>query len=72
VMRLAKRYSPERLENASQRAVTIGAYTFKNVESILKNGLDQQPLLPAVKGHAVVHPNIRGERYYLQKENKLC
>lgn len=72
VMRLAKRYSPERLENACQRAVTIGAYTFKNVESILKNGLDQQPLMPAVKGHAIVHPNIRGERYYLQKENKPC
>ena len=72
VMRLAKRYSPERLENACQRAVAIGAYTFKNVESILKNGLDQQPLIPAVKGHAVVHPNIRGERYYLQKENKPC
>ena len=71
-MRLAKRYSPERLENACQRAVAIAAYTFKNVESILKNGLDQQPLMPAVKGHAVVHPNIRGERYYHQKENKPC
>ena len=73
VMRLAKRYTPQRLEKACQRAVAIGAYTFKNVESILKNGLDRQPLMPARKGRAVVHPNIRGERYYHQKkEDKPC
>ncbi len=45
-MRLGKRYTPQRLEKACERAVAIGAYTFKNVESILKNGLDQQPLIP--------------------------
>jgi transposase len=72
VMRLAKRYTPQRLEKACERAVNIGAYTFKNVESILKNGLDRQPLMPAVKDHPVVHPNIRGPRYYHQKEDKPC
>ena len=69
VMRLGKRYTPQRLENACERAVAIGAYTYKNVESILKNGLDQQPLVPARKGRAVVHSNIRGEHYYTEKEN---
>ena len=44
VMRLAKRYTPQRLEKACERAVAIGAYAYKNVGSILKNGLDQQPL----------------------------
>jgi transposase len=72
VMRLAKRYTPERLEKACERAVAIGAYTFKNVESILKKGLDRQPLSPAVKTSAVVHPNIRGERYYHQEEDTPC
>ena len=69
VMRLGKRYSPERLEKACERAVAIGAYTYKNVESILKNGLDQQPLAQQAKSRSISHPNIRGSRYYHQKEN---
>ena len=52
------------------RAVAIGAYTYHNIESILKNGLDKQPLTPPSKGRSVSHPNIRGSRYYLQKENQ--
>jgi transposase len=70
VMRLGKRYSPGRLEKACERAVAIGAFTFKNVESILKNGLDQQPLPAPHKGRSISHPNIRGSRYYNHKENK--
>lgn len=72
VMRLAKRYTPQRLEKACERAVAIGAYTYKNVESILKNGLDRQPLTPSVKDRCVIHSNIRGERYYHEKENQSC
>jgi len=68
VMRLGKRYTPKRLEKACERAVAIGAYTFKNVESILKNGLDRQKLVPPTKNRSVVHPNIRGSQYYHQKE----
>lgn len=70
VMRLGKRYSPDRLEKACERAVAIGAYTYHNVESILKNGLDKQPLTPPSKARSVSHPNIRGSRYYHQKENQ--
>lgn len=70
VMRLGKRYSPQRLEKACERAVAIGAYTFKNVESILKNGLDQTPLIQQTKSRSISHPNIRGSRYYHQKDNQ--
>ena len=73
VMRLGKRYTPQRLEKACERAVAIGAYTYKNIESILKNGLDRQPLLPENKRRAAVHPNIRGPRYYHhQQEDQPC
>jgi transposase len=70
VMRLGKRYSLERLEKACERAVAIGAYTYKNVESILKNGLDRQPLAVPNKSRRISHPNIRGSRYYHTKENR--
>jgi transposase len=72
IMRLGKRYSPERLEKACQRAVAIGAYTYKNVESILKNGLDRQALRTAPKPRAVAHSNIRGAHYYHSKEDCPC
>jgi len=45
IMKLVKRYSPERLEAACHRALMIKGYSYKSVKSILKNGLDQQPLL---------------------------
>jgi len=72
VMRLGKRYTPQRLEKACERAVVIGTYTFKSIESILKNGLDQQPLIPVANRRAAVHPNIRGPRYYRQEEDRSC
>jgi transposase len=69
VLRLAKRYSPERLELACKRALSIGAYNFKSVESILKNNLDQKPLPPNSKpsdekSTLDVHENVRGKTYF--------
>jgi transposase len=70
IMRLAKRYGPKRLEKACARALAIKVYSYKSVESILKNGLDQQPLLfDQIKdSHPPTHHNIRGKHYYRQKE----
>lgn len=66
IMRLANRYSPERLEAASKRATHIKAYSYKSIESILKKGLDQQnPLFDQPENTKTInHPNIRGEQYY--------
>jgi transposase len=66
IMRLAKRYSPQRLEAACVRAIHIKAYSYKSVESILKKGLDQQTLLFDQKANTkmVNHLNIRGQQYY--------
>jgi len=70
IMRLAKRYSSERLERACTRALAIKAYSYRSVESILKNGLDQKPLLPdeSEDQGSATHHNIRGKHYYRQKE----
>jgi transposase len=67
LLRLEKRYSKERLEAACARALVFKAYSYKNVESILKNGLDQQPLPPSSSQTPLPlleHDNLRGREYY--------
>jgi transposase len=66
IMRLAKRYSPERLEHACARALTINGLSYKCVESILRNGLDQQPVMSdhTEPPTPLTHDNIRGNEYY--------
>lgn len=66
IMRLANKYSPQRVENASARALAIKAFSYKSIESILKNNLDQQPLLFDAPDHqhSPQHRNIRGKHYY--------
>jgi hypothetical protein len=64
-MRLGNRYGSERLEAASRRAVHIEAFSFHSVHSILKTGLDRQPLptpSPSTPGRR--HQNVRGADYY--------
>ena len=66
IMRLASHYSPERLERACARALTIKALSFKSVQSILKKGLDHQDLLLEQPVHqpTLNHNNLRGQKYY--------
>lgn len=65
IMRLGKKYGNERLEAACARALIIQSYSYRSVESILKNGLDRQPL-PTVQPEqlSIDHPNIRGPDAY--------
>jgi len=66
IIRLAKKYSPERLEAACQRALKINAFSYKSVNSILKKGLDKQalPFDETPPEITVIHHNIRGSGYY--------
>lgn len=66
IMRLGKRYGERRLEAACHRALSVRALSYRSVESILKNGLDQKPLpdhsaRPVDRRH---HDNLRGPDYY--------
>jgi transposase len=74
IMRLGKRYSPDRLEAACLRALLIKAYSFKSVESILKKNLDQQPLLfeQDETEQPTPHKNVRGNTYYHEKGDPRC
>ena len=65
VLRLAKSYGDQRLENACKRAVAIGGTSYRSVESILKHNLDQKPLPDeSTTSTPVNHLNIRGAHYY--------
>jgi transposase len=65
VMRLGKSYGDERLEAACQRSLKLQSYSYQSVKSILKNGLDHQPLPDSDKQDAVIeHDNVRGADYY--------
>ena len=65
---LTRRYPPERIEAACERALAAGARSYRNVESILKTGLDRQPLPASPSSSAAPppldHENIRGAKYY--------
>lgn len=65
LIRLAKVYTPQRLEAACDLALDGGATGYKSVNSILKTNLDQQPrqqTLPDM--NPIDHDNIRGGHYY--------
>jgi transposase len=74
IMRLGKSYSSERLEAACQRACYLQSYSYKSVQSILKNNLDQKPL-PQQDTQAEqqtakqTHQNVRGADYYRKELN---
>lgn len=65
---LTRAYALDRIEAACKRALVAGARSYLNVESILKCGLDQQPLLePSSRDElppSLDHENIRGADYY--------
>ena len=66
LQRLARHFGPERLEAACTRALHIGAPLFRSVDSILKSGVDRQPLpaADAPRPAVAAHENVRGADYY--------
>jgi transposase len=73
ILRLGRRYGEPRLEAASARAVLVHSRTVRSVESILKRGLDRQPLPVAAEATEeprpiLHHENVRGADYYRMEE----
>jgi transposase len=65
ILRLAKTYSPERLEAASLRALHLQACSYSSLRSILKRSLDRQTTLELEPGKpGPRHENVRGAGYY--------
>lgn len=64
LMRLGETYGGERLEAACRRALAIRGLSYRSVQSILKNGLDSEPLPEPVETAPIRHDNVRGAGYY--------
>jgi transposase len=69
ILRLGKTHGDARLEKACERALKIGATTYKSIESILKNRLEEQLLTPVLNTQPLSteishHDNLRGAVYY--------
>ena len=65
ILRLAKSFSPDRLEAASARAIKLQACSYQSVKSILNTGLDRQPDTESPSDRPPIqHPNIRGTDYF--------
>ena len=64
ILRLSKRHSSQRLEKACARALACQSHSYRSVESILKNRLEDQPLPPRDIVALPSHDNLRGSSYY--------
>jgi transposase len=62
ILRLAKRYEPERLEAACARALALGTRSYSSVAAILKNAQERRTREPELP--SLLHENIRGPEYY--------
>ena len=65
ILRLGERYGPERLEAACRRALQLNVCRYNSIESILRRGLDRQPL-PHQQELSLppAHDHLRGPDYY--------
>ena len=59
---------------ACRRAVAIQAFSYRSVESILKNNLDRNSADKTPEPEPIAHPNIRGSLYYSTsgRKEELC
>ena len=65
VLRLAVRYGAERLEAACRRIEPKTASTYKRIEAILKNNLDDIPITPSdMTSYIPQNDNVRGPSAY--------
>jgi transposase len=64
ILRLARPFGVARLEAAATRAIEIGALTYGSVRSILDHKLDRYAAQGPAESAPILHPNIRGSRYY--------
>ena len=70
LLRLGKTFGEDRLEAAGRRALAFSTFSYQSVKSILRTGLDSQPLPETQPPQpALEHSNLRGADYFTCEEN---
>jgi len=65
LMSMGRKYGNDRLESACNRAIITNCVSYKSIKSILKSGLDRQPLPEMQEPQQTPdHGNIRGPQYF--------
>lgn len=65
ILKLSDKYGSEKLEAACKRALLTGFWNYRTVKNILKNKLEEEPLIEtAEKMSTNDHENLRGSSYY--------
>jgi len=66
LQRVGNKYGPKKLEAACERALVLGARSYKPVERILKLGRETIPLAGDASGERtpIEHSNVRGPNYF--------
>lgn len=64
IIRLAKAHGDIRLEAACNRALYFHMVSYRSIDSILKSGLDKQPLENELPFQTPRHENLRGQTYF--------
>lgn len=64
LLRLGNRFGEVRLEKACGKALALGATRYQQIESILKNNLEEVPISNNQTVQISDHDNIRGSQYY--------
>lgn len=64
VVQLTRLYTKDRVENACARALTLQRCSFRIIDNMLRNGVDQLDLPMEVNNHIPAHDNIRGAAHY--------
>jgi hypothetical protein len=62
LLRLAEKYSKERLENACERAINCKLFSYRNIKNILENGLDSKSVEAVDTNKVVTLTNYRFAR----------
>ena len=64
ILSLVKSYGKERLSNACKLGLMASKYSYRIIENILKNRMDEQQREEYKQTHVPVHNNIRGAQAY--------
>jgi hypothetical protein len=67
IIRLARRYTSERVDAACRRALALDVCRYQHIKSILVHGKEREPLRTDATvegGCRIPHQNVRGPAYY--------